>query len=106
IDIRIDNGHARVSIREIFASHRPTVLEGNYIFALPGEALVSDFAVWDDVTRIPAVILQRRPAEDTSPNARYHIIDPGLLQAGERDADEARRTSVFSAKILPIRPYG
>lgn len=45
IDIRIDNGHTRVTIREIFASHRATVLEGNYIFALPGEALVSDFAV-------------------------------------------------------------
>jgi Ca-activated chloride channel family protein len=106
IDIRIDNGHAHVSIREIFASHRATVLEGNYIFALPGEALVSDFAVWDDVTRIPGVILERKRAEEIYANARYQILDPGLLQAGERDADEARRTSVFSAKILPIRPYG
>ena len=106
IDVRIDNGHARVRIREIFASHRATVLEGNYLFALPGEALISDFAVWDDVNRIPGVILERRRAEEIYTAARYQIIDPGLLQSGERDADEARRTSVFSAKILPIRPFG
>jgi Ca-activated chloride channel family protein len=93
-------------MREIFASHRPTVLEGNYIFALPGEAVISDFAVWDDVTRLPGVILERRRAEEVYTAARYQIIDPGLLQSGERDADEARRTSVFSAKILPIRPFG
>ncbi len=106
IDVRIDNGHARVRMREIFASHRAAVLEGNYIFALPGEAIISDFAVWDDVTRIPGVILERRRAEEIYTAARYQIIDPGLLQSGERDADEARRTSVFSAKILPIRPFG
>lgn len=106
INARIDNGHARVSIHQIFASHRSTVLEGNYIFALPGDALVSDFAVWDDVTRIPGVILERRRAEEIYTAARYQIIDPGLLQLGEHGADEARRSSVFSAKILPIRPFG
>src|ERR1700689_5313688 len=52
IDIRIDNGHARTSIRQIYLSHAAGVLEGSYLFALPGRALVSDFAVWDDVTRI------------------------------------------------------
>ena len=45
IDVRIDNGHARVRIREVFGSHQATVLEGNYIFARPGQSLVSDFAV-------------------------------------------------------------
>jgi len=52
------------------------------------------------------VILERRRAEEIYTAARYQIIDPGLLQAGEHDADEARRTTVFSAKILPIWPYG
>jgi Ca-activated chloride channel family protein len=106
IDARVDNGYARVTMREIFASHRENVLEGNYIFALPGEAIVSDFAVWDDVTRIPGVILERRRAEEIYTQARNQIIDPGLLQQGERDASEASRTSIFSAKIVPIRPFG
>jgi hypothetical protein len=35
IDVRIDNGVARVSIQQIFASRSSSVLEGNWIFALP-----------------------------------------------------------------------
>ncbi len=106
IDVRIDNGHARTSVRQIFASHAGAVLEGNYLFALPGRALVSDFAVWDDVTRIPGVILERKRADEVYAQARMQAIDPGLLQMGERDVDEARQTAVFSAKIVPIRAYG
>ena len=39
IDIHVDNGHARVAVRQIFANHRTGVIEGNYIFALPGGAI-------------------------------------------------------------------
>lgn len=106
IDIHIDNGHARVSVRQIFANHRATVLEGNYIFALPGRAIVSDFAVWDDVTRIPGVILERRRAEEIYQQAKAQAIDPGLLQQGERGLDEASRSAVFSARIVPIHANG
>ncbi len=107
IDIRIDNGDARVSIRQIFASHHIAVLEGNYLFALPGRAAVSDFAVWDDVTRIPGVILERRRAEEIYQNLKWQSIDPGLLQMGEQGgAAEAGRTAVFSARIVPIPAYG
>ena len=55
VEIRIDNGIARVATRQIFGNHSPNVREGTYIFALPAKASVSDFAVWDDVTRIPGV---------------------------------------------------
>src|SRR5262245_34381960 len=74
IDIHIDNGHARVRVQQIFANHRGAVLEGNYIFALPGRAIVSDFAVWDDVTRVPGVILERRRAEEIYQQAKMQAI--------------------------------
>jgi Ca-activated chloride channel family protein len=106
IVVRVDDGDARVAIRQIFASHHSGVLEGNYLFALPGRAAVSDFAVWDDVTRIPGVILERRRAEEIYEQARAQAIDPGLLQQGERGSDEARRSAVFSARIVPIPAYG
>ncbi len=106
IDIRIDNGNARVRIQQIFGSHRGTVMEGNYLFALPGQATVSDFAIWEDLTRIPGVILERKRAEELYTSIRNQMIDPGLLQQGEHDADEARRTAVFSAKVAPIRAFG
>src|SRR5260370_28241740 len=109
VDIRIDNGDARVSIRQIFASHRGGVLEGEYLFSIPSRATVSDFAVWDGVTRIPGVILERRRAEEVYDNLRQQQIDPGLLQQGERGTEgaaDATRTSAFSARILPIPCYG
>jgi Ca-activated chloride channel family protein len=106
INVVIDNGHAKVNIQQIFANHTGSPIEGNYVFALPGRALISDFAVWDDTTRIPGVILERRRAEEIYNDIRMQSLDPGLLQLGERDADEARRTSVFSARVVPIPAYG
>src|SRR5947209_5855154 len=106
VRVVIDNGHARVETRQIFANHTGGVLEGTYTFALPSRALISDFAVWDDVTRIPGVILERRRAEEIYNEIRMQALDPGLLQMGERDADEARRSSIFSARVAPIPAYG
>jgi Ca-activated chloride channel family protein len=106
IAITIDNGHAKVKVQQIFANHTGAPIEGNYVFALPGRALISDFAIWDDATRIPGVILERKRAEEIYNDIRAQALDPGLLQMGERDADEARRSSVFSARVVPIPAYG
>ncbi|MGE5325672.1 MAG: VIT and vWA domain-containing protein, partial [Deltaproteobacteria bacterium] len=106
ITIRIDSGDARVIVKQIFANHTGRIEEGNYIFALPTRATVSDFAVWDGPTRIPAVVLERKRAEDIYAQLKQQAIDPGLLQMGERGPEEASRSSVFSARIVPIPPFG
>jgi len=106
ITIRIDNGDAKIFVRQIFANHTGGIQEGNYIFALPSHATISDFAIWDGPTRIPAVILERKRAEEIYNQLKQQAIDPGLLQMGERGAEEAKRTSVFSARIVPIPAYG
>jgi Ca-activated chloride channel homolog len=110
LEIRIDNGTARVRVRQIFGNHSATVREGVYEFALPGKATVSDFAVWDDVTRIPGVILERRRAGEIYEQAKAQAIDPGLLQMGERTADEAgslyKPSQQFTARIVPIPAFG
>ena len=106
ITIRIDNGDARVFVKQIFANHTTHIEEGNYIFALPSHATISDFATWDGPVRIPAVILERKRAEEIYNQLKQQSIDPGLLQMGERGSEEAKRTSVFSARIVPIPAYG
>jgi len=106
ITIRIDNGDARVFVRQVFANHTGVIEEGNYIFALPSHATISDFATWDGPVRLPAVILERKRAEEIYNQLKQQAIDPGLLQMGERGAEEAKRSSVFSAKITPIPAYG
>jgi Ca-activated chloride channel homolog len=106
VDIRIDNGDARVWVRQVFTNHTSRIEEGNYLFALPGGTQVSDFAVWDGPVRIPAVILERKRANALYQDLKSQAIDPGLLQQGERTEDDARNSSVFSAHIVPIPPYG
>ena len=106
ISVRIDNGDARVFIKQIFANHTNGIEEGNYIFALPSHATISDFATWDGPSRLPAVILERKRAEDIYMQLKQQAVDPGLLQMGERGSEEARRTAVFSARIVPIPAYG
>jgi Ca-activated chloride channel family protein len=106
VEIHIDNGDARVWMRQIFANRTGRVQEGNYLFALPSGTTVSDFAVWDGPVRIPAVILERKRAKAIYQQLKSQAIDPGLLEQGEHGADEARRSSIFSAHIVPIPAYG
>jgi len=108
LDVCIDNGTARVRVRQIFGNHSATIQEGVYQFALPNQATVSDFAVWDDVTRIPGVILERRRAGEIYEQAKAQAIDPGLLQMGERTADQAGSppSQQFTARIVPIPVFG
>ena len=106
ITVRIDNGDARIFVRQVFANHTGVIEEGNYIFALPSHARISDFATWDGPVRLPAVILERKRAEEIYNQLKQQSIDPGLLQMGERGAEEAKRSSVFSARITPIPAWG
>ena len=58
------------------------------------------------MTRIPGVILERTRAEQIYDSLHAQSIDPGLLQQGDREAGEAARSDVFSARIMPIPAYG
>jgi Ca-activated chloride channel family protein len=106
VEIVIDNGDARIRITQIFANHTNHIEEGTYVFALPDRSTISDFAVWDGPVRIPAVILERKRAEEIYDQARMQAIDPGLLEMGERDNSDPKKTSTFSAKIVPIPAWG
>lgn len=110
VHIVIDNGHAVVSLKEVFRNKTGSNLEGTYSLALPDSAAVSDFAVWDDLTRIPGVILERKRADQLYRNIRNQTIDPGLLQSGEVSESnapgEARHSTEFTVQIAPIPPFG
>ena len=106
VTVTIDNGDAHIHIVQIFANHTPRIEEGTYQFALPPEATVSDFAVWDGPVRIPAVILERRRAQEIYEKAVAHAIDPGLMQMDEASDATPARSSLFSASIAPIPALG
>lgn len=110
VDIVVDNGHATVSIQEIFHNKTDLVQEGTYSLVLPGDAAISDFAVWDGVVRIPGVILERKRAGELYEEIRNQAIDPGLLQSDEVSESNAeggmKYTAAFTAKIAPIPLQG
>jgi Ca-activated chloride channel homolog len=106
VDVVIDGSDARVFVTQIFANHTNKIEEWTYIFALPSGSTVSDFATWDGPVRIPAVVLERKRAEEIYAQARSNAIDPGLLEAGERDGSDPKEDSTFTAKITPIPAYG
>src|ERR1039458_5449403 len=95
ITVRIDNGDARVFVRQIFANHTGGIQEGNYIFALPSHATISDFATWDGPTRIPAVILER-------PRAIFVLILS--CERLKRFATSRRLPRTFLCRSTKIRP--
>jgi Ca-activated chloride channel family protein len=102
VDVLIDNQHARVRVLQIFDSHVTQALEGKYLFALPPQASVSDFAVWDADMRIPGVMMEKRRANAVYSQIKQQQVDPGLLQQD----DEHEGSSAFSAKVFPIPAYG
>jgi len=110
IHVAIDNGHATVHLQEVFHNKKQQSLEGTYSLALPASAAISDFAVWDDLTRIPGVILERKRAAELYQDIRNQMIDPGLLESGEVSDSEnpggAVHSTEFTVKIVPIPGYG
>lgn len=102
VEITIDNQHANVKIAQIFDNHAARVLEGKYVFALAEKSSISDFAVWDNDTRIPGVMMERRRANKIYESIKARQTDPGILQA----TDEGASAAGFSAKIFPINAYG
>ncbi|MBC7796334.1 MAG: VWA domain-containing protein, partial [Pyrinomonadaceae bacterium] len=102
VDILIDNQHATVKVLQIFDNHKADVLEGKYVFALPLQSSISDFAVWDADTRIPGVMMEKQRANKIYESIKAVQTDPGILQT----TDETESASGFSAKIFPINAFG
>jgi Ca-activated chloride channel family protein len=107
IDVGIARGYARVNVRQVFENRTGDVQEGTYRFRLPPSAAIGDFAVWDDLVRIPGVILEKRRARAIYQELTTQRIDPGLLQQGEEDEGGTRPSggAAFSAKVAPVPPH-
>ncbi len=112
IDVGIARGYARVNVRQVFENHTGSIQEGTYRFRLPPSAAVGDFAVWDDLVRIPGVILEKQRARAIYRELTRQRIDPGLLQQGEEEdrtpgagggaAGRPSGGALFSVKVAPI----
>ncbi len=116
VDAGIARGFVRINVRQVYENHTAAVQEGIWRFQLPPSGLVGDFAVWDGLTRIPGVILEKRRARAIYRELTVQRIDPGLLQQGEeedrepgasgRPADRPSGGAAFSVRVAPIPALG
>ncbi len=106
VRIRVDHRLMRVQLTQVYASHTGDILEGTYVFSFPPGASLSDFAIWDGVTRIPGVVLEKRKAAEIYQELASQAIDPGLLQMGEAGEESEIPAGYFTVKVAPIPPYG
>lgn len=96
VTVTIDNQVALTKIDQIFVNDSDSVLEGTYIFPLPEDATISDFAMYVDGVRLEGKVLDREQARDIYEGIVRRQRDPALLEYIGRGA--------FQARIFPIQP--
>ena len=98
VRVTIDNQVAVTSIDQVFKNEYDADLEGTYIFPLPEEAAISDFAMYINGTRVSGEILDKEKARQVYEDIVRRMKDPGLLEYVGRN--------MFRARVYPIPKHG
>jgi Ca-activated chloride channel family protein len=98
VDVTIDQQVATTRIDQTFVNDATYQVEGTYIFPLPIDASVNDFAMWVDGQKIEAKILSADEARSIYNDIVARRRDPALLEYVGRGA--------VQASIFPIPPNG
>lgn len=80
IEIDLDDQFAHVRISQVFRNNTYMDLEGIYMFPLPTNADISDFALWMDGRRLGSETLDAVEANRIYQNIVATMRDPGLLE--------------------------
>jgi Ca-activated chloride channel family protein len=98
VTVTIDGRVATTRIDQIFLNEADHPVEGTYIFPLPEEAAIGEFAMWVDGDRLEGQILDRDEARRIYEDIVRQQKDPALLEYVGRD--------MFQARVFPIPAGG
>ena len=111
VTVTIDNQVAVTRVDQLFRNDHDFTVEGTYMFPLPDEALVTEFAMWVDGERIEAKILTAEEARQIYDDIVRQMRDPALLEYAGRGAVQAsifpieagasRRVELEYTQVLP-----
>ncbi len=96
VSVDITDQVATTEVDQVFLNDTQYDLEGIYIFPLPEEAAISEFAMYVDGERWDGEILPRDEARAIYEDIVRQRLDPALLEYVGRDT--------FKASIFPIEP--
>jgi Ca-activated chloride channel family protein len=94
VKVTIEDQVATTHVDQVFVNESPWELEGTYIFPLPEEAAISEFAMYVDGQRVEARVLEKDEARRIYENIVRQRRDPALLEYVGRNA--------FQARVYPI----
>jgi len=94
VTVTIDNQVATTKIDQVFVNESGYDVEGTYIFPLPDDAAVSDFAMYVDGQRLSGEVLDADEAREIYEGIVRERRDPAILEYVGRNA--------FRARVYPI----
>lgn len=98
VDVAIEGQVAQTKVDQAFINHTSRQLEATYVFPLPKEASVSDFAMFMNGKRVSGELIERNKARRIYQDIVRRMRDPGLL--------EYLGGNLFKASVFPIPPRG
>ncbi|MCC6191886.1 MAG: VWA domain-containing protein [Anaerolineales bacterium] len=111
VTVTIENQVAVTRVDQLFRNDNDFTVEGTYLFPLPAEALVSEFAMWVDGQRQEAKILTAEEARQIYDDIVRQLRDPALLEYAGRgavqtsifpiEAGDTRRVALEYTQVLP-----
>lgn len=98
VSVRIEDQVARTKIEQVFVNEADWRVEGTYVFPLPEEASISEFAMFVDGKRAAGEVLEAGKARRIYEEIVRKMRDPAILEYVGRNA--------FRAQMFPIPPRG
>jgi|GEM_PF-77577 len=96
VNVTIADQVATTRVDQTFRNDSHWSLEGTYIFPLPENAAISDFAMWINGERVEGQLYTKEEARRIYDDIVRRRLDPALLEYVGRD--------LFQASIFPIDP--
>jgi Ca-activated chloride channel family protein len=97
VDIDIMTNAAKTKVVQEFFNNTDHRLEANYVFPLPEEASISDFAMYINGKRMSGELVEKNEARAIYESIVRKMKDPGLL--------EYMGNNLFRARVFPIEPH-
>src|SRR5947209_11585643 len=97
IDTKITGQVATTHVEQVFRNDTDATLEGTYLFPIPDEAAITEFAIWDGDKRLVGEVRSREEARRIYDEIVRRRRDPGVLEYAGKD--------LFQANIFPIPPH-
>ncbi len=97
VSVNITTNVAKTKVVQEFFNNTNRQLEANYVFPLPANASINDFAMYINGKRMSGELVEKKRAREIYEGIVRKMKDPGLL--------EYIGNNLFRARVFPIAPH-